>query len=116
MSHSTNSGASGPPISAFNDREFRSYCDSPPLFDASWVVGVGYRREVVEFPYFTASVRLTPACALLPGRFRLPELLASPAVGVGHKLLLAMVSRLGRPALGRSKAPPIPLIPFCELP
>ena len=40
-----------------------------------WVVG----------PPLTASVKEVPACAVLFGLDkRLPELLASPAVGVGH--------------------------------
>jgi hypothetical protein len=54
----------------------------PPV--ASLAVGVGTRRGVSLLPYFTASVRLTPAWAFEPGRLREPELLASPAVGVGH--------------------------------
>jgi hypothetical protein len=32
----------------------------------------------------TASVRLTPGCALEPGRLRDPLCFRSPAVGVGH--------------------------------
>jgi hypothetical protein len=36
-----------------------------------------------ELPPFTKSVKLTPWFAFDPGRFRLPEPNASPAVGVG---------------------------------
>lgn len=72
---------------------------------ASCEVGVGQfrlslgssgRRVVVELPNFTASVRLTPACALLPGRLREPAPLASPAVGVGH-ICAAVASRSPKP-------------------
>lgn len=98
MSHSTNVGFSGPPASAFNGNEFLSYCDAPPLLLASWVVGVGsILRGVDEFPYFTASVKLTPACALLPGKLREPALFASPAVGVGHSFTAVR----SPPSLGR---------------
>ncbi len=49
------------------------------------VVGVAnILRGVRLFPNRTASVKLTPACAFEPLRFRLPDPVASPAVGVGH--------------------------------
>lgn len=56
-------------------------CPGPEV--ASMLVGVGHCRGVVEFPATAASVKLTPACALLPARFLLLDA-ASPAVGVGH--------------------------------
>jgi hypothetical protein len=43
MSHSTHVGFSGPPISALSGSELRSYCDGPPLLEASCTVGVGNR-------------------------------------------------------------------------
>lgn len=46
--------------------------------------GVTGARRPVERPVVAASVSETPACALLVGAFREPELDASPAVGVGH--------------------------------
>jgi len=110
--------ASGSPIIQDTNAGFRS----PPavrrrheLFDdvvpiESDAVGVG-SRGVFEFPNSTASVRLTPACALLPVRFLEPDAFASPAVGVGQSPFRAIVSRLGVPALGR-----LEFDPFCELP
>jgi len=109
ISHSTHVGFSCPPFAG-------SYCAlslpvflSCPLYRAisivprSWVlaVGVGNLLGVSEFPNLTASVRLTPACALLPGRFLEPLDFASPFVGVGQTPLLAMVDKLGVPLLGR---------------
>ncbi len=52
-----------------------------------------------------ASVRLVPACALLPGRFRDPLAFASPAVGVGH----AATTRLdSKPPRARAFSPGAP--------
>lgn len=56
-----------------------------PLRFWSPAVGVGHSRPVPPSPR-TASVRLMPGCALLPGVFRLPAPLLSDAVGVGHIL------------------------------
>jgi hypothetical protein len=47
-------------------------------------------------PNRIASVRLTPACAFEPGRFRLPELEPSPTVGVGSSFTRAFSGRLFR--------------------
>jgi hypothetical protein len=46
MSHSTHVGFNEPPTAAFSGSEFLSYCDAPPLLDASCVVGVGHIEGV----------------------------------------------------------------------
>ena len=43
MSHSTHSGFSGPPATAFSGVVSRFICDGPPLFLLSFTVGVGKR-------------------------------------------------------------------------
>jgi hypothetical protein len=44
----------------------------------------GREATRAPLPRTIASVRLTPGCALLPGRFRFPLFAPSPSVGVGH--------------------------------
>lgn len=63
----------------------------------------GFSRCGVPLARSVASHRLVPACALLPGRLRLPLLFASPQVGVGHGR---------RTAIPRGSPIPLPLYPF----
>jgi hypothetical protein len=51
---------------------------------------------------------------LLVGVFLEPELLASPAVGVGHRFLRAIVASEGVPAV--AKVDPSPLRPLFVVP
>lgn len=60
----------------------------------------------------TASVRLIPALALEPSRLREPLHFASPAVGVGHRPVAAMVSSEGRPRLIVLFPSPLPEEPY----
>jgi hypothetical protein len=57
-------------------------------------------------PRTTASVKLTPACALLPFRLREPDPVESPLVGVGQLARVAIVCKLARTAPVRPAAPP----------
>jgi len=57
----------------------------------------------------TASVSETPLCALLIGVFLEPELLASPAVGVGHEP--DAFSAMGSAGVTRSEHAPFCIIP-----
>tara|TARA_Y100000593_G_scaffold59081_1_gene109545 strand:- start:193 stop:765 length:573 start_codon:yes stop_codon:yes gene_type:complete len=59
----------------------------------------------------TKSVRLTPALALLPARFRLPLLLASPAVGVGKSEAEQPLSEVRRADFGSRKHAPLRSVP-----
>lgn len=79
--------------------------DSPGA-RASAVLGVAHAR--------TASVMVVPGCMMPVEVVARAASLASVATGVGH--VRAHVSSDGVAALGRSFGPPLPLIPFCELP
>ena len=87
MSHSTHVGFRRPPLCserlgpAVRPRSLCVFC--LPDFQ-SLAVGVGTILPRPPSPR-TASVRDTPACALLFGVFLEPLPLESPAVGVGHK-------------------------------
>ncbi len=58
--------------------------NAPPGVSVHRLSTAGIRLGVLLFPKRTASVKLTPAWAFDPARVRLPELLLSPAVGVGQ--------------------------------
>jgi hypothetical protein len=96
MSHSTHVGFNAPPIwsgsvgvgSPFGRlRQLAALMPFQSRDDGVRNSAIGFVmvRPVPPSPR-TASVRLTPECALLSGVFREPLLLPSPAVGVGHIL------------------------------
>ncbi len=88
MSHSTHVGFNSPPPGTAATSSWPAcllgFLPLPLLWQRA--SGVGSSLGVWLLPNFTASIRLTPACALLPCRFLEPLAFASPAVGVGHSV------------------------------
>jgi hypothetical protein len=118
ISHSTNRGLRVRPAPGCRTCCCNELWPEDPPRSASDALGVLQRRGDVEPPavappFFSQSVRLTPACAFEPGRFRDPELFASPAVGVGINPRRAIVARLGFGPLGRSRLIPPWFVPYC---
>src|ERR1051326_4595886 len=76
-----------------------------------FAVGVGNARPVPPSPR-TASVSEIPGCAFELAVFLEPAAFASPLVGVGHRPVWAIVSRLAMLRLSVLFPVPLPLLPY----